>query len=349
MVYTNYKKPQRIKKGDAVAVLSPSWGGPSAFPLVYERGLEFLQESGLLIKEFTSTRLSADELYMNPNLRASDINAAFADKEVKAIFSTIGGDDSMRILPYLDSEIIKDNPKIFMGYSDTTTMLVYMNLLGLVSFHGPAIMAGFSQIESLPIKFKEHLTQFLFNNYNGYEYKAYPFFCDGYPNWSISSSVGQINTLKLNEGWHFLNGSGVFRGQLFGGCLEVLEFLKHTKYFPKEDFWYNKILFFETSELKPSVLQVRWILRNYGLQGVLHKISAILFGRARDYSLQEKMLLDQAIKDVVITEFGIRDLPIVTNMDFGHTDPQFILPLGIFAELNITEKTLRLVEPYFSD
>lgn len=344
----NYKKPQRLKRGDTVAVLSPSWAGPHAFPLVYEKGLEFLQECGLLIKEFPSTRLSADELYLNPKLRADDINAAFADKEIKAIFASIGGDDSMRVLPYLDSQIIKNNPKIFMGYSDTTTILVYMNLLGLVSFHGPAIMAGFSQIASLPARFKEHLCEILFNSDAEYEYKAYSVFCDGYPDWSISSSVGKTNSLNSDDGWHFLNGSGIAQGQLFGGCLEVLEFLKHTEYFPNGNFWHNKILFFETSELKPSILQVTWMLRNYGLQGVFHKVSGILFWRARDYSIVEKALLDKAIKDVITIEFGAEDLPIVTNMDFGHTDPQFVLPLGVLAEMDITKKTFKLIEPCFS-
>ena len=143
----------------------------------------------------------------------------------------------MRVLPYLDSQIIKNNPKIFMGYSDTTTILVYMNLLGLVSFHGSAIMAGFSQIASLPARFKEHLCEILFNSDAEYEYKAYPVFCDGYPDWSISSSVGKTNNLNSGDGWHFLNGSGIVQGQLFGGCLEVFEFLKHTEYFPESDFW----------------------------------------------------------------------------------------------------------------
>ena len=212
-----------------------------------------------------------------------------------------------------------------------------MNLLGLVSFHGPAIMAGFSQIASLPARFKEHLCEILFNSDAEYEYKAYPVFCDGYPDWSISSSVGKTNNLNSGDGWHFLNGSGIVQGQLFGGCLEVLEFLKHTEYFPESDFWHNKILFFETSELKPSILQVTWMLRNYGLQGVFHKVSAVLFGRARDYSIVEKALLDKAIKDVITIEFGAEDLPIVTNMDFGHTDPQFVLPLGILAEMDITK------------
>ncbi len=78
-------------------------------------------------------------------------------------------------------------------------------------------------------------------------------------------------------------------------------------------------------------------------------ISGILFGRARDYSIVEKVLLDKAIKDVITIEFGAEDLPIVTNMDFGHTDPQFVLPLGVLAEMDITKKTFKLMESYFSN
>lgn len=94
-----------------------------------------LENLGLTIKEFPSARKDASFLYNNPEFRANDINAAFADPEVKAIISSIGGDDSIRILPYLDKKTIVQNPKIVMGYSDTSTLLTYINQLGLVTFH----------------------------------------------------------------------------------------------------------------------------------------------------------------------------------------------------------------------
>jgi len=107
-------KSKKLQKGDIIAVVSPSWGGPSVFPHIYESGIKTLENLGLNIKEYPSAKKDADFLYNNPEFRAKDINDAFANPEVKAIFTTIGGDDSIRILPYIDTEIVKNNPKIFL-------------------------------------------------------------------------------------------------------------------------------------------------------------------------------------------------------------------------------------------
>jgi muramoyltetrapeptide carboxypeptidase LdcA involved in peptidoglycan recycling len=113
------------------------------------------------------TRTEGNSSLDNVKLRAQDINAAFADREVKAVFASI------RILPFIDINIIKNNPKIFMGYSDTTTMLTYFNLLGLVTFNGPSVMASFSQAENLPKEFTQHVYDILFKSSPTCEY---PFF-----------------------------------------------------------------------------------------------------------------------------------------------------------------------------
>jgi len=133
-----FVKPARLTKNSTVALVSLSWGGPHAFPHVYELGVKNLQKMGLKIKEFATAKAAPDFLYENPRIRADDVNKAFADPEVDGIVSTIGGEDSIRILPYLNGKTIRSNPKIFMGYSDTTTVLGYCNQLGLVTFHGPA-------------------------------------------------------------------------------------------------------------------------------------------------------------------------------------------------------------------
>lgn len=339
-----YKKPLRLKPGDTVAIVSPSWGGPSIFPHVYENGLKVLKSFGLNIKEFPTARAGNDFLSKNPEARAKDINDAFADTEVKAIFASIGGEDSVRILPFLNREVIQNNPKILMGYSDTTTLLTYLNQLGLVTFHGPSIMAGFSQAESLPQAFTQHIQQMLFSPEETLQYKNYDVYCDGYADWSKEENLGKVKELKPDNGWRFIQGNGTVTGELYGGCIEVLEFMNGTDYWAGKDFWNGKVLFFETSEEKPTIQQVQWKLRNYGMQGIFNKVSAVLFGRARDYSDEEKKQLDQMIVDVIKGEFGNAELPIVTNMDFGHTDPQIILPLGVKAEVDCVNKTFRLIE-----
>ena len=342
-------KSKKLQKGDTIAIVSPSWGGPSVFPHIYESGIKTLEKLGLKIKEYPSARKNVDYNYNHPEFRAKDINDAFADSEVKAIFSSIGGDDSIRILPFLDLETIKKNPKIIMGYSDTTTLNTYLNQLGLVTLNGPAIMAGFSQWDSLGEKFQEHIKTILFNNPEEYNYEAYDSYCEGYLDWSDKSNVGKTKPMIKNTGWNFLQGKTKVQGELFGGCIEVLEFMKSTKFWPKNDFWNGKILFLETSEDKPTPDQVKWMLRNYGMQGILNKISALLIGRPKDYSEEEKKQLNENVLTVIKTEFKNTSLPIITNMDFGHTDPQWILPLGIKAEIDCHKKEFKLIEKIFED
>lgn len=341
-----YKKPKKLQSGDTVAIVSPSWGGPSVFPRIYENGLKVLQEWGLKIKEFPTARMDAAFARANPEVRAKDINDAFADPEVKAIFASIGGNDSVRVLPFINKDIIVSHPKILMGYSDTTTLHVLLNQLGIVSFYGPSIMAGFSQLESLPESFKSHVREILFDPKENYEYKPYKKYCDGYPDWSNIENLGKVNPLKADDGWHWLQGSGKVQGELFGGCIEVLEMMKATDFWPGADFWKDKILFLETSEEKPSLHTIDHILRNYGMIGVFEQISGLIFSRARDYSDSEKKELEKIIVSVVATEFGRPDLPIVTNFDVGHTDPQLVLPLGIKAEIDCTAKRIRLIESW---
>jgi len=144
-----------------------------------------------------------------------------------------------------------------------------------------------------------------------------------------------------------LQGNEITQGRLWGGCIEVLEFIKSTNYWPDKTFWDDKILFLETSEEKPLPSQVGYMLRNYGIQGILEKVKAVVFGRAKDYSLKEKEELNKIILNVIRDEFSVTDIPIIVDMDFGHTDPKLILPLGCMVSLNPTIKDITLIENPF--
>ena len=339
-------KSKRLKQEDTVAIVSPSWGGPGVFPHIYENGLKVLREWGLKIKEFPTARMDAGFLRANPQVRAKDINDAFADSEVKAIFASIGGDDSARILPFVDKKIVANNPKILMGYSDTSTLHVFLNLQGLITFYGPSIMAGFSQMESLPESFKSHVHEILFEPKESYEYQPYEKYCDGYPDWTNKENLGKVNPMKSNNGWHWLQGSTKVQGELFGGCIEILEMMKATDFWPSQDFWKGKIFFLETSEEKPSIRFIDHVLRNYGMLGVFDRISGFIFSRARDYSDEEKKELEEKMVSIISKEFGKLDLPIVANFDVGHTDPQLVLPIGAKCEIDCPNKKIRLIESW---
>jgi len=299
---------------------------------------------GVRIHEFPTARMSSEELYANPKLRADDLNDAFSDPRIAGIISTIGGDESVRILPHLDLDVIRANPKVLMGYSDVTTLTTWINQNGIVTFNGPSIMAGFAQMDHLPRELTAHVRAMLSEPTDTYQYRPYGAWCDEYVAWSTPGYAGETLPLRPNEGWKWLQGRGVREGRLFGGCIEVMEFLKATRFWPAVSFWENRVLFFETSEEKPSVERVTRMLRNYGSMGAIDRVSAILVGRARSYSEDEKQALYDAIVRVVTEEFGHPELPVIANMDFGHTDPQFIMPLGVRAEIDCDAKTFRLLE-----
>jgi muramoyltetrapeptide carboxypeptidase LdcA involved in peptidoglycan recycling len=345
MARVEHLKPPRLKAGDTVAVVSTSWGGPNVFPHVFERGLDTLERVfGLRIRELPTARMTPAELKASPRRRADDLNAAFADTGIQAIVMSIGGVDSVRILEHLDASLAISNPKILLGFSDSVAQLTFYNQAGLVTFNGPAVMAGFAQLEHFE-GVVDHVRALLFEAPGAYEYRPYADWTDGYRDWSDPANAGAVGERRPHDGWHWLQGSARVEGRLFGGCAEVLEMVKGTRFWPQPDFWQDRILFLETSEDKPMPSRVGYWLRNYGVQGVFDRVSAILVGRARGYTDAEKAELDRTVVDIVAGEFGATAIPIVTNLDFGHTDPQWILPLGVRAEIDIDAHRFRLLEP----
>lgn len=123
--------------------------------------------------------------------------------------------------------------------------------------------------------------------------------------------------------------------------MEVLEFAKGTELWTESKYWENSILFFETSEDKPEPNLIKYWLRNYAAQGILQKANGIIFGKPQDEKYYEEY------KEVILKvmkEFDLEDLPILYNLNFGHTEPKFILPYGAMAEINCNKKTFTILE-----
>lgn len=340
-------KPARLRPGDKVAAVSLSWGGPGAIPQRYQAGKQQLQaEFGLEVVETAHALAEPGWLQRHPQARAEDLMAAFADPSIKAIFSTIGGDDSIRLLPYLDLAVIRANPKIFMGYSDTTVTHLACFKAGLVSFYGPAIMAGFAENGGMFPYMVNSIRQTLFSsqpvgpvapNNGGWTVE----FLD----WAVPENQAQPRKLQPSPGWQFLQGEGVRRGGLIGGCLEVLDWLRGTDLWPEPQAWSNAILFLETSEDAPPPSAVLYSLRTYAALGILKRLAGLLFGRPGGQippgQFEE---YDRVLRQVVAEEEGLAGLPIITQMDFGHTDPMFVLPYGVQAEIDCERQRFAILE-----
>jgi muramoyltetrapeptide carboxypeptidase LdcA involved in peptidoglycan recycling len=128
-----------------------------------------------------------------------------------------------------------------------------------------------------------------------------------------------------------------------GGCIEVLEMLKGTQWWPKPELFQNAVLYLETSEEVPALSMVECWLRNYGSQGILNSISALLFARPCGYTPAMKEELQQIILKV-LKEVGREDLPVVANMDIGHTTPMMTLPNGCKVAVDAEKKTIEMLE-----
>ena len=139
-------KPKILRPGSRIAAISLSWGGPGTIPYRYQIGKRQFEEAfDVTVIETAHALRDADWLAKNPEARADDLMAAFADATIDGIISTIGGEDSIRTLPYLDLDLIRKNPKVFMGFSDTTISHAACFKAGIVSFYGPSFMAGFAE------------------------------------------------------------------------------------------------------------------------------------------------------------------------------------------------------------
>ena len=163
----NLIKPQKLKSGDKVATVSLSWGGAGDSDILwrYNVGKKRLQEEfGLEVVEMPNTLKGTEYLYNHPEKRAEDLMAAFEDKSIKAVFSCIGGYESVRMLPYIDFDIIRNNSKIFMGYSDTTVTHMICYKAGISSFYGPSILAEFAENVEMFSYTKHWVKKVLFDN-----------------------------------------------------------------------------------------------------------------------------------------------------------------------------------------
>jgi len=341
--------PQRLKPGDKVAIVSPSAGMAHAFPWVYELGLERLREFGLEPVEFPTARKDGVYLQKNPEARAEDINVAFADTSIKGIIATIGGFDQIRILPYLDSDVISANPKIFMGFSDNTNLHLYLWNLGIVSYYGGHLMNQFAMQGGMHPFTIEYLKRALFEPSIG-EIDVADETTDYDLPWDDPHNLKKIRPMEKSDGWVWLHEKNrVVDGKLWGGCLEILDLqLAVRLYLPEPKELEGSILYLETSEEMPTEGFVYRFLAALGELNVLQRLKALLIGRPKTqfcnilapggreaYAHRQQDAIKKALLDYECNPL------VVFNMNFGHTDPQIIIPNGANASIDGMKRTIK--------
>lgn len=336
-------KPKKLNNGDRVATVSLSWGGAGDEEILwrYYQGKERLENVfGLEVVEMPNTLKGSEFIYNHPEKRAEDLMNAFADKSIKGIFSCIGGEESIRMLPYIDFDIIRNNPKVFIGYSDTTIAHLICLKAGLSSFYGASVLNEFAENVQMHDYTVDNIHKTLFNSDVMGGIKRSEYWTSEYLPWLIENKDKKRKMFK-NTDYELLQGKGKVHGRLIGGCIEVLEMAKQTSLWPQADAWDDAIFFVETSEDTPDPKYVEYWLRNYGTQGILSKISGIIWGKPYDNKFYEEY---KSVIKKVLNELNLRDLPVLYNMSFGHTQPMMVLPYGALAEINCQEKSFAVLE-----
>lgn len=337
-------KPNMLKKGDKIAIVSLSWGGLGDKEYIHKFFIakERLEKDfGLEVITMPNALKGSQYIYEHPELRAKDLMDAFKDKTIAGIFCAIGGDDAIRLLPYIDYDIIKNNPKIFMGYSDTTVNHFMMNKAGVVSYYGPSVMCEFGEYVKMLDYTKSAVTNILFKDSSNFEIKSSPIWSDDFIEWNEENINRQLSVKSEEHGYEVLQGDGIIKGCLLGGCLDVFPMVIGTEIWPTIDDWRGKILLIETSEDQPAPEYIMWYLRNLGAQGIFSVIKGIVVGKPNREKYYEEY------KDVilkVLREYDMSTLPVLYNVNIGHSDPVGILPLGTDVEIDFNSKKLVLAE-----
>lgn len=329
----SFDYPARVRPGDKVAILSPSAGLPEIFPDVYELGLRRLREQfHLEPAEYPTTR----KMHSSLRERVRDIHAAFADPEIKAVITSIGGEDQIKLLKFLDPDLLKAHPKPFFGYSDNTNLHVFLWNLGIVSYYGGSVMVHFGRHGALHPYTVKSLQQALFEG-GEQELTAAIEYRDEEVDWKNSERLSEQPVMFPGEGWQWHNAGRVIEGTTWGGCLEIIDWqMQVSKYLLPVGAYAGRILYLETSEELPSATYVYRVLMCMGERGLLQQFPALLMGRPKAWSREcpnppeAKVKFIREQREAVLAalkEYNASALAIF-NLDFGHTDPQCIIPNG---------------------
>jgi muramoyltetrapeptide carboxypeptidase LdcA involved in peptidoglycan recycling len=335
---------KKLTAGDRVAVLSPSFAAPGAGLAVHEQAMRRLTAAtGLIPVEYPTTR----ELGASAPARAADLNAAFADPSIRAILATIGGDDQITVIPHLDAELVRADPKIFLGYSDNTNLLNWFWSLRVPGYYGGSTQVHLGagpQIDDI------HLASLRAALMDGGDLVITdPGESEDFGRlWAEPEALTEYGSREPTEPWSWSGPARTVSGPTWGGCLEVLDQLALADRLPPGSALTGVVLLLETSEERPQVSWVKRWVRALGERGILSAVGGILVARppvsyfGEIPAQDERTRLRAVQRDVVLTEINQYnpDAVVCVGVPFGHTRPQWILPYGGRIKLDGKERTI---------
>lgn len=308
------------------------------FPHRVERARGYLESLGLKVRLMENAAGVDGWVSAPAKARAEDIHQAFLDEEVGVVLAAIGGNHSNQVLPFLDYDLIRAHPRVFQGYSDVTVLhWAFLKQAGLSTFYGPALVPELGEYPRV-LPFTDRFLRSAWFGSERIVFEPAEEWTDELLDWREKQDLTRPRELRPSEGWITVRG-GAAEGWLLGGCLETVCW--HVK---GSATWLDPagaVLFLETSEEAPSPAHVDAYLTDLEQLRVFDAVAALVFGRPYGYDEERAKTLWRVVAER--TESG--GIPVLANVDFGHTDPMLTVPLGATARLDADARQLELVEP----
>jgi len=325
-------KPPQIKKGDSIGIFALSIPA-SLDQAKIERAYNFLRALGFNIIEAKNLYDKKGHAAGNVADRVKAFHELYKNKKVKMLLSFWGGMNTHQVLESLDYDYIKKHPKIIMGYNDTTSLLVAIHkMTGLICFNGPAVIT-FVKPE-LPLVTSEVFLDIFLTNKKEILLSDSEKFSDN--KWYINNQM----KWTTNPG-RKVHRSGKASGQIIGGNMGTMLLLAGTKYWPS---FKNKILVIEEDESE-STQSIDRFFTQLRQMGVFKEITGLVIGRfARCVGFKDTDSLDMILNEALR---GYK-FPVITEVDFGHTDPLWTIPLGAKMCLDTKKKVIKILGPVLS-
>ena len=352
-------KPQNLNKGDKIAIVSLSRGllGMPFCKHELDIAKRRLKEFGLEPVIMPNALKDMDYLEKLPEARASDLKKAFMDDSIKAIITAIGGIDTYKTIPYLMDdpefiEAVRNNPKIFTGFSDTTNNHLMLNRIGLSTFYGPCLLVDIAELDNEMLPYTKEYFEKFFLDEEEYEIKPNLVWYSDRKSYGPEELGKPRESHKETHGYEVLNGSGTVTGNLYGGCIESIydaftgasfkdEPSVYEKYgiFPTEEEWKEKVLFLETSELTATPEELEIMLMEFKKRNIFNLVKGLIVGKP----INEKYY--DEYKDVYKKVFADLDTPILFNVNFGHSVPRCLIPYDALATIDYDNRRIFINSP----
>jgi muramoyltetrapeptide carboxypeptidase len=330
-------RPAPVWPGATVAVVSPC--SPVVFWWEHRaaQARSYLESLGLRLHVMPHSGQAMAGKRVSPESRADDLHAAFSDPEVAVVLAAIGGDHAVELLPHLDYQLIRANPKLFQGYSDATVLhWALLKHAGLTTFYGPALLPELGEHPTV-LPYTDTWLRAAWFGSAPLRFVPATSWTDEFLDWDQGQDRTRPRELRPSGGWVTVR-DGVAEGQLVAGCLETI--CRHLRGSPAWLDLQGALLVLETSEEVPPPLQVDAYLAELADAAVFEQIAGLVVARPYGYDPDQT----RRLWSMVAGRTEAWGIPVLANVECGHADPMLTLPLGVRARVDGTTKTFETLE-----